>query len=163
MKITRRIIINAPIEDVWHTSAIEFDKIGQWSSGVDGSSALQEQASVDGADMSGRVCLTNFGQTYETFIDYSEEEHRFTYQVEADAMPFFVREAFNTWKLTVVSDNQTELSMSADLHLNMFPGVLMHLPMTLQGQRALQNNLEELKHYIETGQPHPRKLEAMQG
>ncbi len=161
MKVTKHITINAPVQEVWHTAAVEFDKIGIWASNVSNSSEASDTIEFDDAQMAGRVCTTSLGDTYERFVDFSESDHHFTYAIEGDVMPFFVKKALNTWTLIPLSDDTTQLTMSAELDVNLFPGSLMRLPMAIQSKRLLQENLEELKYYIETGQPHPRKIDAM--
>ena len=48
--------------------------------------------------------------------------------------------------------------MSARL---LFPfNLVMTLPMKLQIGKLLTFAVEELKHYVETGKPHPRKVKA---
>lgn len=162
MNITRSIIIDAPLDTVWHTAAHEFDQISVWASLVSDSEAATDGETPAGADLSGRVCSTPFGKTYEQFETYNEADHSFTYAVSFDKMPGFIKKTTNTWKVEAVGTTQSRLSMSADMDLNLFPGSLMRLPMSFQMGRTLVLNLEEIKHYIETGKPHPRKVKQLE-
>jgi len=162
MQITRSIIINAPIEKVWRITAHEFDQVDTWSSGVSMSDVAEVDQSADAADMAGRVCLTAYGKCYEIFEAYDEQQHTFTYQAQFEKQPPGVKTARNTWRLKAISDAQTRFTMTTQTELNLFPGLLMRIPMRLQIPRVLTMNLEEAKHYIETGNPHPRKVAAMQ-
>ena len=161
MNITRSIVIDAPIDKVWQTAAHDFDKIDAWASLVHRSEADESKAPVSDSSMAGRVCQTPFGKSYETFEMYDEKRHTFRYAGKAEKQPPFVKRGANTWTVEAVSSAQSRLIMSVDMELNLFPGQLMRLPMTAQLRKVLDWNLEEIKHYIETGKPHPRKLKAM--
>lgn len=162
MNVTRSIIINEPLATVWHKAAHEFDKIDEWASLVSQSDAAEGDIPAEEADMAGRVCLTPFGKSYEMFQHYDEDQHMFTYAALIEKTPPGLKGGTNTWTVEAVSDTQTRLTMSTENEFNLFPGVLMRLPMRLQMPRLLDLNLEEIKHWIETGQPHPRKVKAMQ-
>jgi len=161
MNVTRSIIIDAPLATVWHKAAHEFEHISEWASLVSASSVADGAPPTDKADMAGRVCTTPFGQSYEMFTSYDESRHTFTYEGIVEKTPPGMKGGSNTWTVEAVSDTQARLTMSADMELNLFPGLLMQIPMRLQMPRLLDMNLEEIKHWIETGQPHPRKVKAM--
>jgi hypothetical protein len=162
MNITRSTIIKAPLEKVWKVTAHEFDKVGEWSSGVSLSDIAEGNSPTDEAGMAGRICITAFGKCYEMFESYDEQRHAFTYKAQFEKTPPGVLSARNTWSVEAISDSQTRFTMNAQTELNLFPGLLLRIPMRLQIPRILDMNLEEAKHYIETGKPHPRKLAAMQ-
>ena len=162
MQITRSIIINAPLEKVWEITAHNFDKVDQWSSGVSLSGVAEVESSADEANMAGRVCMTAFGKCFELFEVYDEEQHTFTYKAQFEKTPPGVKSARNTWRVEAISDSQTRFSMSTQTEFNLFPGLLIRIPFRLQIPRVLNMNLEEAKHFIETGKPHPRKVTAMQ-
>ncbi|MBV7340088.1 SRPBCC family protein [Chloroflexi bacterium TSY] len=159
MKATRSIVIDAPLDRVWKTAAHDFDKIAAWASLVNTSEAAQDAVAPDGAEIAGRVCTTSFGQIYEKIETYDERRHSFTYVIEG--MPSFMKRVANTWTLERLSDSQTRLTMSMEAELSFFPGMLMRPLMGPQSRKALDLNLEEIKHYIETGKPHPRKVKQI--
>ena len=68
--------------------------------------------------------------------------------------------ATNRWAFTAVDASSTEVSMRANLVLNWFPGSLLAPFLKLAIGKVLKEALEELKYYVETGEPHPRKLKA---
>ncbi|MEM7112135.1 MAG: SRPBCC family protein [Chloroflexota bacterium] len=168
MQITRSILINAPLEKVWHVLAHNFDQVDQWSSGVslsgiaEADSSARDSASVEDAGMAGRMCLTAFGKCYEIFEAYDEQEHTFTYRAQFDKPIPGVKSARNTWRVEAVSPSQSRFTMTGQTELNLFPGLLMGILFRFQVPKVLKENLEEAKHYIETGKPHPRKIKAMQ-
>ena len=52
--------------------------------------------------------------------------------------------------------------MTAQTEFNRFSGFFLYIPFRLRVPKVLKENLEEAKHYIETGKPHPRKVAAIQ-
>ena len=162
MNVTRSIVINAPLETVWHTAAHEFDKIGEWASLVSESDIAEGEVFDDDMDMAGRVCMTPFGKSYEMFETYDEKRHTFSYVGRTEKTPPGLKSGRNTWTVEAVSASQSRLTMRVDMELSLFPGMFMRIPMRMQMPRLLDMNLEEIKHYIETDKPHPRKVKAMQ-
>lgn len=52
--------------------------------------------------------------------------------------------------------------MCTEMTLNGVMGALMAFPMSIGAGRVLMKNLEEfIKHFVETGTPHPRKQKAL--
>ncbi len=162
MQIARSIIINAPLEKVWNILAHDFDKVDAWSTGVSSSGVAKIETTNTNAPIAGRVCMTAFGKCYELFEMYDEENHTFTYKAQFDKTPPGIKSGRNTWSLEAISATQTRFTMRGQSEFNLFPGLFMRLPMRFFVPRVLKQNLEEAKHFIETGKPHPRKLKAMQ-
>lgn len=162
MQITRNIIINAPIKKVWQVFAHNFDKVGDWSSGVSLSDVAEVPPVTDEAAMAGRVCMTAYGKCYELFEVYDEQQHTFTYKAQFEKTPPGVKSARNTWRVEAISKSQTRFIMTSQTQLNSFPGLFLYIPYRFFVPRILKMNLEEAKHFIETGKPHPRKVAAMQ-
>ena len=52
--------------------------------------------------------------------------------------------------------------MDVSLDFNAFPGRIMQLLMKGKYSKSLDNLAEELKHYAETGEAHPRKVTTME-
>ena len=96
------------------------------------------------------------------FEVFDEQNHTFTYRAQFENTVPGVEVARNTWRIEAISDSQTRFSMSSQTEFNIFPGLFFRLPLRFQLPRILSMNLEEAKHYIETGKPHPRKVAAMQ-
>ena len=162
MKIVRSIIINAPVDKVWKVLAWDFEKVHEWASDVSSSGVAQVPSQTDKADMPGRILETSFGTCYEIFESYDEIGHTFTYKAEFENAVPGVTSARNTWHVETISDTQTRFSMTNQTEFNVFPGLFLRIPLRFQLPRILKMNLEEAKHYIETGKPHPRKVAAMQ-
>ncbi|MEO0341788.1 MAG: SRPBCC family protein, partial [Bacteroidota bacterium] len=160
--VEKSIFIAVPKDSLWDITALQFDKIGDWSAGVKSS----EGGSVDGFNgetYTERVCVPGykgFKKTTERIIDYQPEQFLFTYQI-AEGLPKMVKYATNTWTHKSES-NGTRITMQVNMELQGFMGTLMKGPMTKKMGKILQENLEELKVYAETGELHERKQKLNQ-
>ena len=162
MKIQRELTINASSEKVWDVLARQFDHVDRWVSSVYRSSGRKDIRALNGAPSSGRICQTELGPFKERIVEYDEDRRILAYDAKGEKMPFFVKSLQNRWVLSPVSDSKThvDMLMTADLALpfNLFMGPIMRLQLS----RILSFATEELKHFVETGQPHPRKVASDQ-
>lgn len=158
--IEKSIVINAPIDAVWKVSAAEFEHIERWDANVQASRAQPRQTSVQ-APVGGRVCdLYSGGQTTEKFVEYDERTYRFAYEITS-GLPGFVVSAKNIWIHETVAGGKTRLTMRVIMAVKGLLGAIMKGPMRAQMGKVLGNAQQELKHYVETGSPHPRKRKKM--
>ena len=156
VNIQESIVVKVSKEQLWEITALQFDKIGDWSAGV-----LHSEG--HGTSELGAVCLERhcnpsykgFKKTTERIISYLPEEHQFTYRIVA-GLPSMVQNATNTWT-HVGDENETTITMNVNMELLGFMGWVMKTPMKKQMRKILRENLEELKVYAETGQVHDRK------
>ena len=159
VSIERTTVINAPLEHLWKVSADEFEHIDRWDGNV--KSSHPSGNTVVNAPVGGRVCnLYSGGKTVERFIEFDNSKYTFTYEI-AEGLPGFVISARNTWLHEAVAGNKTKLTMRVVMRVKGILGRIMQCPMKLQMGKVLGTAQEELKHYIETGQPHPRKRKKM--
>lgn len=161
MKVSKSIQINAPASEVWHLVAHQFEDVGEWASDVAHSKKTPNLALLEGADVSGRVCSSKYGDMVEGFIHFDEVGMTFTYDAKGEAVPFFIKETTNTWKVEAKGDNTCIVSFSPEVDFIPVIGMIVGIPMRMFMRTVLQNTLEELKHYVETGKVHPRKKQAM--
>ncbi len=156
IKIQESILIDVSKEKLWEVTALQFDRIGDWSSGV-----LKSKG--HGTSDIGAVCLERncepsyegFKTTTERIVDYQPEDHQFTYEIVA-GLPGMVTNAENTWTHVGIGE-KTLLTMDVHMELKGLIGWLMKIPMEKQMRKILRENLEELKTYAESGQIHDRK------
>lgn len=154
--VARSIDVDAPAAKVWSVLTDEFGDADVWASAVH---KADFQLSASG-DMVGsqRVCETTLGTLNETVVRYDAENMVFAYQ--AQGLPPFVTKAVNNWTVTANGDDRAhvemrlEMEMAADADPQMIEGMKHQIGMTLT------EATEELKHYVEAGTPHARKLEA---
>ncbi|MEM9361374.1 MAG: SRPBCC family protein [Bacteroidota bacterium] len=156
VEIKESILIEIPIDKLWEITALQFDKIGDWSSGVLSSKG-------HGVSELGAVCLERqcepsykgFKKTTERIVDYHPENHQFTYKI-VSGLPAMVQNATNSWT-HIGNENQTRITMDVNMELKGLLGWLMKNPMKKQMRKILRENLEELKYYAETGRVYDRK------
>lgn len=154
MNPKREITINASANHLWTILAQDYDKIGEWATAV-----VESSPNPDVPEGEGRVCSTSFGDNKEIITHLDEQERSFTYAVEFAKVPFFLEGIDNTWIVEPQGDNQSLVSMNADVRLKTVVGTLIAPLMKRRMEKGFVGLLEELKYYAETGQIHPRKLE----
>ncbi|MEM0896518.1 MAG: SRPBCC family protein [Verrucomicrobiota bacterium] len=154
MKINKDLEIAARPEEVWEViGGTHFGNVALWSSDV-----LASQGSVESGR---RECETSIGGLRETVTRHNSERRQLSYRVVGDKMPFFVKHLENNWDIDPGSSpNHARVRMRLEAKL-LFPFNLLMAPMMgFQFRSILKRTLEEFKHFVETGEPHPRKEEA---
>jgi len=160
MKIQRKVAVDAPIEKLWDILGTNYADAGVWNSAVFISAQTAFPPKVESAPVSGRVCQTTLGPFTETINQFDEETHRIEYTATGDAMPGFVKGLHGHWSLKKLSAKRTEVNMMLSVNIAFPFNVLMGWMMKMQFNGAIKSSLGDLKHYAETGKPHPRKIKA---
>ena len=164
MEMAFQVAINAPVDKVWKVVAHDFHKADEWVSTINHSRVRPEAGPAPGLaplETAGRACDTTLGGFKETIVHYDEQHHRFGYQAEGEKMPFFVKKMVNNWTVKPRGPHRSLVDMKLDIELMPVIGTLMQPMMKLQLSKVLREATEELKHFVETGEPHPRKVAAM--
>lgn len=161
VQVKDQITINAPASKVWRVLAHEFDNIGQWSSGIAESKAIDDIPAPEGATCGGRVCSGVGGHVQENFTYYDEQAMRFGYKA-IEGLPSFVEHAETNWSVRSLGPNHCVVEARGETDLSLIPGLFLALIFKLQMNRTAVQTLDELKYYVEHDQPHPRKLKAQQ-
>ncbi|MEX3017624.1 SRPBCC family protein [Gymnodinialimonas hymeniacidonis] len=148
------------VDHVWSILATDYAKVGKWARAVQASEAKETGTPVNGAPVTGRVCTASIGDVTETIRIFDPAYHILAYDAKAKAMPFFVRNLSGRWKLHGIGDEtEVDLSFVADL---MPPfRTLMGWAMRRQFSTAIDETLEDLKLFAETGKIHPDKAAAL--
>lgn len=159
MKISRKVIVNAPVDAVWTILGPNYANAGDWASSVFVSSARPGAPKVAAAPVAGRVCQTSLGPFTETIEAYDAHRRHVAYSATGDKMPSFVKSLVNSW---TVHDEGGQSRVDIELNAKIaFPfNLLMGPVMRFQFGKVLREATEELKHFAETGKPHPRKVKA---
>ncbi len=155
------IIVNASIDQVWQVLAVEFGDIGKWASGVDASEG--SGAAINGSSCSERackICATGFSDTKERITIYDKDGYLLEYTL-FHGLPGFVKDAFNTWQLHPKDNTTTHVKAHTEMRATGLMGFLMKGFMTRSTQKVLNAMCEELKYYVENGEPHPNKVKAI--
>ncbi|PTX55474.1 carbon monoxide dehydrogenase subunit G [Litoreibacter ponti] len=160
MQIARSLTVSAPVDHVWSILATDYAKVGEWARAVQSSEPNTAVVPLAGAPVGGRVCTASIGDVTETIRTFDPEAHVLAYDAKAAAMPFFVRNLSGRWKLHGAGGaTEVDLSFVADL---MPPfGVLMGWAIRRQFSSAIDETLEDLKLFAETGKIHPDKAAAL--
>ncbi|MEL6917390.1 MAG: SRPBCC family protein [Bacteroidota bacterium] len=156
------ILINVPIAKIWQVLAIESGDIGKWASGVDASEG--SGAPINGSVCSERSCkisATGFSDTKERITVYDSDGYILKYTL-FHGLPGFVKDAYNTWQLFPKGDSTTLVKANTEMRATGIIGTLMKGFMTKSTQKVLNAICEELKYYLENGEPHPNKVKAIE-
>jgi hypothetical protein len=155
-------VIDAPADTVWEVIAGRFDRIGEWATAIPTSSlgvADLGLVNLDGP-IAARVCETGIRalpQVTETIVAFDASNRSLTYQA-TDGMPAFLTAARNTWTVTALAATRCRVDIAAEFATRGLLGRYAR-PVTLaRVLRDGQHLLDDLKHYVETGTPPPRKL-----
>lgn len=157
--IKKEIIIKAPIEKVWDISYNKFSEVDRWLTAVPKSTGTNPKMAED--TNCERQCTPNvkgFGKTQEALEFVDEKKKTLRYRI-LKGTPGFVKSATNTWTLSEIAGG-TKIQMNTEMEVKGLLGFLMGGVLKGQMPKVLDEALEDLKHYAEHDQPHPRKLKA---
>ncbi len=158
MKIETEIVVNKPAAAVWAIVGDQFGEAHRWSSALTHTHGHGKV--IHGGVCESRSCeIKGMGHTRETLLDFDPKRLTLKYQVE-EGFPFFVERGVNRWTLTA-EGNSTCVQSFAEITTTGLVGMLMAPMMKMQLTALMRTSLEELKHYVETGTPHPRKARAL--
>jgi Polyketide cyclase / dehydrase and lipid transport len=164
--LTQHIVIDAPADTVWEAIADGFDRIGEWAAAIPASApAIAGPGGTDlAAPVPARVCQTGIRalpRVTETIVGFDAANRTLTYQATA-GLPPFVTTARNTWTITALSATQCRVDIAAEFTTRGIFGWLTRTVILARVLRDGRHVLDDLRHYIETGTPSPRKLSRQQ-
>lgn len=159
MELTQEIIINKPIADCWEVLGNQYTEVYKWASPVNHAEG-DGKAGLSGAACDIRGCnVEGMGNITEKLTDFDPKNHFLAYEV-ITGLPGMMKKAKNSWKLTAIDQNQTRLNMKGAIAPKGFIANLMKPMIKMQFGKMTKNLVEEFKYYVETSQPHPRKVKA---
>lgn len=147
IKVTTRI--NRPIEEVWRFVVDDFANGHHWAAGTTMCRAGTESEDFD------RLCHTESGTLKDTITKIDDANHVLEFSVTG--LPFFVRSVVATWSLEPVSDRETDITIGPRIETMPVIGKLMEIPMKKALDTLYPQLLDDLRIYVETGQPSDRK------
>ncbi|MEM1362569.1 MAG: SRPBCC family protein [Pseudomonadota bacterium] len=159
MKIKKTTVIHATPDQVWEILGPKYAHAGDWASSVYASGPRLDAPVLANAPVAGRVCQTSLGPFTETIEAYDAQRRHVSYSAAGEKMPGFVKRLTNSWTVRAkggASEVEMELNAKIAFPFNLLMGPLMRL----QFARVLRDATQELKHYAETGTPHPRKVKV---
>ena len=166
VKFTKKAIVNADADKVWGVFAHGFNDAYKWMASVNHSFAKNNGESFEGCQSDGRVCeLSPDGKgikASEQFLAYSEENKTATIRIDFLDAPSFFPVKFNTleFSLKEIDGGKSEMTWKFCSNIKLLGFILWPL-LRLGFGKFIEDIMEELKFYVETGNPHPRKIKAM--
>ena len=154
MKITKKVTINKPVEEVWKLIAHDFEKAHLWMDPIHHSYEIGRDASSIGAPMEGRICNLSKdpkgAKAREVITHYSEVDRSLTFEVTPINNPAIVPLKKNVVQMTVVpmGANQTEVVWVSRPQLKT-PAYLVYPLLRLALPMAFGKLLSGLKTYLE--------------
>lgn len=159
MEFKQQIVIDRPINDVWDILGNQYGQAYLWASGLSHSEGAGAPKHAK-APCSQRVCTTTQGTIKETVDHFDAENYQLVYTV-IEGFPFFVDRATNHWTLEA-QGQQTLVHMHLMVQTKGWFGALMRPIMKGQLQKTVAPILNDLKVYVETGQPSAHKQQELQ-
>ncbi len=164
MKISKRITIKKPAEDVWAVLGEDFVNISKWESSVKHSVELKGKPATE-ATTCGRVCELGAGTKSvtidEKFISFNRKKMSFTLEVspqELSKMPII--KSISKFAVKQIDRSSCEVTCTANVTLKPFAVLLLPL-LKIGFGKSFGNLLEDLQFYVENGTVHPRKAKAL--
>ena len=166
MHLIKKVTINKPIQEVWRVWAEKFDKAQDWMAVVVHSFEKKEGNKTENSPMIGRICefsaKENGPKVLEDILQYDEKKYLMDIKVVPQNVPLPLKYNLLKSSMRKVSDQQTEITLDISPVIS-WKGYLLY-PLLRGGlSKSFNELLEELKYFLEKGQPHPRKLSKMKG
>ncbi len=152
LKFSRNI--NKPIGEIWEFVIDDFTKSHRWATGTSNCRKGLPHEDFD------RVCETESGKLMDTITKVDNENYVLEFSVKG--LPFFVRSVLSSWRLTKISDTQTEITLGPRIEVIPVIGTLAQIPMKIALKKLYPGLMDDLVIYIETGQPSPRKQKELE-
>lgn len=169
--VKRSIIIDKPVDDVWKFLWDDFDSLHKSFANVKECKLLKEGDEggvVEGVDavvvngICGREILLADGQTVkEMLIKVDKENGILSYNLIGMPMGLPL---IGTWYVSKSGDGDDKAQLEVEDKINLSywpPTFLMYPLLKIMLPGVADAMLSDCKHYVETGEPSPAKVEAM--
>ncbi len=166
MKFTKTVAIDATAAEVWAVFAHDFDNAHLWMASVPHSFGQDNGQWFDGASSAGRVCELQPDpsglKASERFLAYDEAARTCTVRIDFVDTPRVFPVKYNSVDFAVVDNPDGGSTCTWAFSSRIKPWAYVMWPVLRSGASVFLGQIgEELKHYVETGQPHPRKVKAL--
>ena len=152
------VLIEKNIDEVWEVLGNQFTEVHLWSANFKSSNPGGEPKLL-GLDYLHRETMTEKGENFQELDNFDPANYSLSYHVSKGA-PKIAKSALGEWKLTKTEDNQTRMNVHFILETKGLLGFILSPVISKKIAQASAEITEELKYYVENGQPHPRKLAA---
>ena len=160
MDVTQHIDITASPDHVWGILDGEFGDISTWAARM-----LESHDEPSLGELGGRQVVTvEYGPATETLYVRDAGEHTIGYRVTGPSLPPPISDVRTEWRVTATNpDGDGDGSRVSIRFLAEVDPPEME-PMLEETLRAgITPLLDELRHYAETGQPHPNTTARTEG
>ena len=152
----REVTLNVPASKAWEILGRNYENIGDWATVIPESAPRNTRT----GELEGRTCSSSYGDVKEIITNWNEE--KMTYSYEADGLPAMFKKGGNVWSVTPLGANQSKVSMVLDMEMAAIPGLLMGWMIKPKMSKDMDGLMDDLKHYAETGTPHPKKVKSLE-
>ena len=165
MSVTHSITVKASAEHAWKIIGDDFVAVDKWMEAIGRADAIPGPA-LPGAPAKGRNSYLRgkFSHMYqaEVITDYDTTARTISTEVTINGLGRFVPLKGYTATLSVkeTGPDSCTLTYTGEAITKWF-GAPMKNALTNSMKAGYLRGLEELGHYIETGEPHPRKVETV--
>jgi hypothetical protein len=166
MKFKKITKIDASADEVWAIFAHGFDNAHEWMASVPNSYGKENGNLLEGATSAGRVCELQPNpsglKASEQFLAYDEAAKTCTVRIDFVDTPKVFPVQYNSLDFSVTTDADERSITTWAFSSKIKPWAYVMWPVIRKGASVFVGQIgEELKHYVETGEPHPRKAKAM--
>lgn len=154
MVIQKTIQVNAPASKLWEVLWDNYGQVCDWASTVNS----PDYREVKGNETGGRTCVSTWGEIHE-IVDYVNEKNM-TYRYHADGLPSMMKSARNLWKVKSTGVNTSEVSIDLNIEFATLPKILMGWMIIPKMKKDIDQTLEDLKVYVETGKQTQAKIKS---
>ncbi len=160
------IRVKAPAADAWKLIGEDFVAVDRWMAAIPRAEAIDGPA-LPGAPAKGRISylFKKFAPMYQEEILTAYDAAAMTISVDVTlhhgpkAMP--MKGYTSTVIVRAFNDASCEVTWIGDATPKWFAKPMKRM-LTKGLDAGFIRSLEEIQHFVETGQPHPRKVEKMQ-
>ena len=157
--VQKELLINKKVEDVWEVMGNQFAEVHLWSTNFKDSKP-GGSSKFSGLGYSERVTITNRGVTVQELDAFDAANYTLAYHISKGA-PSIAAEASAVWSLKSNDDNTTSVRLVFNMKTKGYLGFLMTPLIKIGMGKSATEIAEDLKHYIENGVPHPRKVKSI--
>ena len=147
------LMINKDIDSVWEVMGNQFAEVHIWSSNFSDSKP-EGTPKLSNVDYLHRATVTERGVTLQELDEFDPQNYRLSYHISKGA-PSIAAKAYATWSLYPEESGNTKVVLKFFIETTSFKGRLLSLLIKKKIKSAGDTIAEELKHYLETGKPHP--------
>jgi hypothetical protein len=158
--VKKELVINEDINAVWEVMGTQYTQVHLWSTNFKDSKA-GGTPKLQGMDYLHRITQTSRGETIQELDAFDSGNYTLTYHI-SKGLPEIAKSAIGIWSLALVESSKTKVILEFEMETNGFKGRMLSSIIKLKLGKSAMEIAEELKFYVENGEPHPRKIESKQ-